>query len=71
MKPGWKSTEFVAMVVVQAVGLLATMGVFTSDQASAITEATPKIFGLIAMVGASFGYSLSRGSAKRDSMSGK
>lgn len=65
MKPGIKSTEFYITIGVQLVGVLATLGVFTPDQAGAATRAVEQIAGIVAMLGAAFGYSISRGMAKK------
>ena len=66
MKPGWKTSEFWVTVAVQFAGILATMGVFTPDQSDAMTEAITQIGGIVAMLASAFGYSISRGVAKRD-----
>ena len=63
-KPGYLTTEFWVTVLLQVVGFLALLGVFTPDQASALTQALPQLGGLIVMVAGAFGYSLSRGTAK-------
>ena len=65
MKTGWKTTEFWVSVVVSAVGLIASTGIVTPDQASALTEAMIQIGGLFSSVAASFGYAISRGNAKK------
>ena len=65
MKPGIKSTEFWVVVGVQIVGLLLTLGIFTPEQASAFEKAIPQLGGIAAMLAASFGYSISRGEAKK------
>lgn len=65
MKPGYKTTEFWVTIAVQIVGILTTTGMFTPEQAGAITDAVIQIGGLVAMIASAFGYSLSRGSAKR------
>lgn len=65
MKPGWKSTEFLVTVGVQIVGLLLTLGIFTPEQAGAMEKAIPQLGGMAAMLVASFGYSISRGEAKK------
>jgi len=65
MKPGIKTTEFWVSVVVGFIGLLASAGVFTPDQASTLTEALTKLGGLVVMVASAFGYSISRGAAKK------
>lgn len=64
MKPGIRTTEFWISTTVAFVGFLATTGLFTPVQADALTAAIPQLGGLISMVAAAFGYSLSRGKAK-------
>ena len=66
MKQGYKTTEFWITIGIQIVGILVTAGVFTPDQASAATDIITKVGGLIAMGAGAFGYSLSRGSAKKN-----
>ena len=66
MKPGWKTSEFWVTIAVQLAGVLATMGIFTPDQSDAMTEAITQIGGIVAMLASAFGYSISRGVAKRD-----
>ena len=70
-KPGWKTTEFWVTVATSIAGLLAMAGVIKPEQASAIGSAAPQLsdlllqaVGLITALGASFGYSMSRGKAK-------
>lgn len=64
-KPGWQTTEFWITLFCQFIGILATTGVFTPEQASAVTKAIPQLGGLIVMLGSAFGYQLSRGAAKK------
>lgn len=66
MKPGFKTTEFWVTIFLQLVGMLATLGLFTPDQADAVTTAIPQIGGVVTMLGSAFGYQLSRGSAKKN-----
>jgi hypothetical protein len=66
MKPGHKTTEFWVTLGSQILGMLALFGVFTPEQSSALSQAVPQIGGLITVVLGAFGYSLSRGSAKRN-----
>ena len=65
IKPGYKSTEFWVTIAVQIIGILATSGVFTIGQADALSKAAVQIGGVLAMVGSAFGYSMSRGKAKK------
>ena len=66
MKPGIKTTEFWVSVVAAFIGFLATTGMFTPDQADALTSAIIQLGGIVGMVGSAFGYSLSRGTAKKN-----
>lgn len=65
MKPGYKTTEFWVTVFCQLAGIAATTGAFTPAQADAVTSAIPQMGGLVAMLVSAFGYSISRGNAKR------
>jgi fumarate reductase subunit D len=65
LKPGYMTTEFWVTVMVQLVGLVAALGYVTSDQSSVLTQAVTQIGGIVSMVAAAFGYSLSRGMAKK------
>lgn len=65
LKPGWQTTEFWVTLVVQLVGLFAALGYVTPDQSSALSQAAVQIGGAVSMVAAAFGYSLSRGIAKK------
>ena len=66
MKPGWQTTEFLLTAIAVLIGLAATGGFITPDQADALTELLYQGFGLLAMVAATFGYNLSRGKAKQN-----
>jgi len=65
MKPGHKTTEFWVTIFIQVVGLVAALGYLTPEQSSTIIEAITQLGGIVAMVAAQFGYSLSRGTAKK------
>jgi len=65
MKPGHKTTEFWVTIFIQVVGLVAALGYLTPEQSSTIVEAITQLGGIVAMVAAQFGYSLSRGTAKK------
>ena len=65
MKPGHKTTEFWVTIFIQIVGLVAALGYLTPEQSSTIVEAITQLGGIVAMVAAQFGYSLSRGTAKK------
>lgn len=64
-KPGIKSTEFWVATAVAAVGVVAATGIIAPDQADTLSAAIVQLGGLIASVAASFGYSISRGAAKK------
>lgn len=64
-KPGIKTTEFWVSTSVAVVGVVAATGTITADQADTVASAIVQLGGLIAAVAASFGYSISRGAAKR------
>jgi len=66
MKPGHKTTEFWVTVFIQVVGLIAALGYLTPEQSSSIVDAITQLGGIVAMVAAQFGYSLSRGAAKKN-----
>ena len=63
-KPGYLTTEFWVTILAQLVGISATAGVFTPEQASALNQAIPQLGGLVVMVGSAFGYAIARGRAK-------
>jgi hypothetical protein len=65
MKPGVKTTEFWVTIGCQIIGILATTGMLDPDQSGVLTDAIIKLGGLVAVVGSAFGYSISRGSAKK------
>ena len=65
-KPGYKTTEFWVTAVCQVIGILGLSGIFTAEQATALTEAIPQIVGAVVMAFSAFGYSISRGSAKKN-----
>lgn len=66
MKPGWKTTEFWITIATSILGLLAFTGVLTPDRSSELTKQLLPLIGVLvpAVVGA--GYSVSRGTAKRN-----
>ena len=65
VKPGWKTTEFWLSLIAGAVGVAAAIGKITPEQGSALTDALIQLGGIVAAVAAAFGYSISRGQAKR------
>lgn len=70
-KPGYMTTEFWIAVAIQIIGILAITGIITPDQSTSLGDAAQQLGGLVAMVGASFGYSLSRASVKKAEMEKK
>jgi len=69
MKPGWKTTEFWVTMATSVLGLLALTGTLTPEKSSELTKQLLPIIGVLvpAIVGA--GYSVSRGTAKRNQKS--
>lgn len=71
-KPGWQTTEFWLTLATQVVGILLLVGVISPEQSQVLNEAMPQIaggvgelIGGIMMAAGAFGYSRSRGEAKR------
>ena len=67
-KPGYYTTEFWVTILCQLVGLAAFVSpaFITVEQADVIVRAITQLGGIIAMVASAFGYSLSRGAAKKN-----
>jgi len=65
MRPGYRTTEFWVTVAIQIIGILATTDVLTPEKADSVTRAVTQIGGVVAMVASAFGYSISRGMAKK------
>lgn len=65
MKAGYKTTEFWVTIVIQFMGILATMGYLTPEQSDAVTQGLIQLGGLVAMVASAFGYNIARGNAKK------
>lgn len=59
MKAGWRTTEFWLTVAANLVSLLFASGIVSSG------GTMDRVLGLVAMVLASLGYSISRGMAKK------
>ena len=66
MKPGYRTTEFWVTVLIQVVGLVAALGFLTPEQADTLSQALTQLGGIVVMVAGQFGYSLSRGAAKKN-----
>lgn len=68
-KPGYHTTEFWVTVLCQLVGLLAFVSptFITTEQANVLVQAITQLGGIVAMIASAFGYSLSRGIAKKNS----
>ena len=64
-KPGWRTTEFWMSIVASLIGVFAATGAFTPEQASALNQGMTEIVGTLTPVLAAFGYTLSRGQAKK------
>ena len=63
-KPGWKTTEFWLTMPAVVLGILATAGVFTPEEANTLGQAITQIAGAVISALGVFGYNLSRGKAK-------
>jgi hypothetical protein len=73
MKPGYKTTEFWVALAAQVVSMLMLLGVITPEQSSVLNETAGQsavivnqVIGIVGVVGASFGYAVSRGLAKKE-----
>ena len=64
-KPGLQTTEFWVSIAACLVGIATTVGWFTPDQASTTVQGIAQVAGILGTVGAAFGYSISRGNAKK------
>ncbi len=64
-KPGYKTTEFWVTVVCQILGILALAGVISPEQNTALADGVSQIVGAVVTALATFGYSISRGLAKK------
>ena len=66
IRPGYQTTEFWVTIFVQIIGFSALIypAFITPERQSALTQAITQLGGLVSMVAAAFGYSLSRGKAK-------
>jgi len=66
VKPGYKTTEFWLALFAQLLGLLVLIGKLTPEQQSALMAAAEKLAAAIVMGASAFGYTLSRGIAKKN-----
>lgn len=66
MKEGKKTTEFYLTIAVSALGILTATGLITPEQSSTLTTSLTQIVGAVVAGFASFGYSISRGMAKKN-----
>jgi len=64
VKSTWFSTEFISTIIVQIVGLLAFLGLFTPEQCDLLTQGLTQAAGGILMGLAAFGYATGRGNVK-------
>ncbi len=64
-KPGYMTTEFWMSVIASLLGVLGALGVFTPDQVSSVNKGLIELAGALTPVAAAFGYSISRGNAKK------
>jgi hypothetical protein len=67
VKPGWQTTEFWVTIFIQAIGIAALVypGFITPERSSVLMDAVMQLGAIVSMVAAAFGYSLSRGMAKK------
>ena len=65
VKPGWQSTEFWVTIVTSLISVLAAGGYISPADAETATGGATQIAGLIGLVVAQVGYSVSRGNAKK------
>ena len=65
MKPGYQTTEFWVAICVGIIGALFAGDYISQEQQIVWLDAVETIAGAIMAVGASVGYSLSRGNAKK------
>lgn len=64
-KPGIKTSEFWGSTIISLIGILAAFNFLTPEQSGELTKVAVPVGGLIAAAIASFGYSRSRGQAKK------
>ena len=64
-KQGYKTTEFWITAACQIFGLLSVAGIFTEVQSEVLSASIEKIVGGFIMGASAFGYSISRGNAKK------
>ena len=64
-KPGYKTTEFWVTVVCQILGILALAGVISPEQNTVLADGVTQIVGAVVAALSAFGYSISRGLAKK------
>jgi len=60
-KPGYKTTEFLMTMLVNVIAILTMLDVFTPDQLDALLSVVAAVVTALA----TFGYSISRGLAKK------
>ena len=60
-KPGYKTTEFLMTMLVNVIAILTMLDVFTPDQQDALLSVVAAVVTALA----TFGYSISRGLAKK------
>lgn len=64
MKPGYKTTEFWALIFTSLVNLLAMNGVFTPDESDELVRIIPVVSSGIGQAIIIVGYAISRGRIK-------
>jgi FtsH-binding integral membrane protein len=66
VKEGKKTTEFYLSIFGAVLGVLVTTGLLTPEQSSALVESAAQISGAVISALSVFGYTVSRGLAKKD-----
>ena len=66
VKPGWKTTEFWAMIISAGFGLMLVFGVLTNTQSNTMLAYINNISGGIMTAGGIITYIWSRGKAKKN-----
>jgi len=64
IKEGYKTTEFWVSLATAVFGVLVTLGIFTSDQATDLVKAVQQISGGVITAVTAASYAISRGQAK-------
>jgi len=65
VKSKWLEREFLLTLVGYAIGIVTTLGYLTPEQSSTLVEAASQFAGAVIIGLSAFGFSISRGVAKR------